>query len=107
MRHMSTIKFPLTLDHEGRTLVYWSDAPVPLKKIPTRWCVTHETHGKPVYGYAPIPDPRKLYYPEWPSYTRRAAWYHDSENHTEMFLVGFGSTENPPKIVLKKEVFDQ
>lgn len=59
---MSTIKFPLTLEHEGRTLVYWSDALVPLKKIPTR------------------PDPRKLYYPEWPSYTRKAAWYHDSEN---------------------------
>ena len=101
MRYLSSIKFPLTLEHEGRTLVYWSDAPVPLKKIPT-----HEEHRNPVYGYAPIPDPRKLYYPEWPSYTRKAAWYHDSENHAEMYLVGFGSTENPPKIVLKKEVFD-
>ena len=104
---MTTIKFPLTLEHGGRTLVYWSDAPVPLKKIPTRWGVTHEAHGVPLYGHVPAPEPGKLYYPGWPSYTRKAAWYHDSENHTEMFLVGFGSTENPPKIVLNQEVFDR
>ena len=100
---MSTIKFPLTLEHEGRTLVYWSDAPVPLKKIPTRWGVAD---GVQVWGYVPAREPGKLYYPGWPSYTRKAAWYHDSENHAEMYLVGFGSTGNPPKIVLKKEVFD-
>ena len=104
---MAAIKFPLTLEHEGRTLVYWSDAPVPIKKLQTHWGVKHEAHGRPVYGYVPDdPPPGKLYYPEWPSYTRRAAWYHDSENHAEMYLVGFGSTGNPPKIVLKKEVFD-
>ena len=100
---MATIKFPLTLEHEGRTLVYWSDAPVPLKKIPTRWGVAD---GVQVWGYVPVREPGKLYYPGWPSYTRKAAWYHDSENHAEMYLVGFGSTGNPPKIVLKKEVFD-